>query len=94
MRLQRQLRNTKAPQWISLAILGILVLLYAPVLLYWCEGWLKKTISTEHEYFSHGIIGLPFAAYLGWMNRKKWQRLPDTNHPFGAGLLAVGGIFT
>lgn len=92
MLLQRQLKNSKAPLF-SLAILCVLVLLYAPLLLYWWDGWLKKTISTEHEYFSHGIIGLPFAAYLGWSNRKQWRRLPDTSHPLGALLLLVGGIF-
>ncbi|SRR5579883_2522988 len=93
MLIQRQLKNTKAPQLLEVAILGILLLLYAPVLWYWCDGWIHKNISTEHEYFSHGIIGLPFAAYLGWSNRKKWQRLPDTTHPFGAILLLLGSIF-
>lgn len=88
-----RLRKTNTPQILTLAVLGVLVLLYAPVLLYWLDGWLHKTISTEHEYFSHGIIGIPFAAYLCWLNRKKWQRLPDTTHPLGAALLLVGGIF-
>lgn len=93
MQIQRQLKNTNSSQLISLALLGILVLLYAPLLLYWWDGWVKKSISIEHEYFSHGIIGLPFAAYLCWTNRKKWQRLPNTSHPLGAALLVVGGIF-
>ncbi|MBR8835747.1 MAG: cyanoexosortase B [Stigonema ocellatum SAG 48.90 = DSM 106950] len=92
MPLEGKLKNTKAPLF-SLGILSVLVLLYAPLLLYWWDGWLKKTISTEHEYFSHGIIGLPFAAYLGWSNRKQWRRLPDTSHPLGAVLLLVGGVF-
>ncbi|BAZ26202.1 hypothetical protein NIES4073_71080 [Kalymmatonema gypsitolerans NIES-4073] len=93
MQIQRQLKNTNSSQLMSLALLGILVLLYAPLLLYWWDGWVKKSISIEHEYFSHGIIGLPFAAYLCWLNRKKWQRLPNTSHPLGAALLVVGGIF-
>ncbi|MEI2581872.1 cyanoexosortase B [Scytonema sp. PRP1] len=93
MQIQRQLKNTNSSQLMSLALLGILVLLYAPLLLYWWDGWAKKSISIEHEYFSHGIIGLPFAAYLCWVNRKKWQRLPNTSHPLGAALLVVGGIF-
>lgn len=93
MQIQRQLKNTKSSQLLSLALLGILVLLYAPLLLYWFNGWVNKSISIEHEYFSHGIIGLPFAAYLCWMNRKKWQRLPNTSHPLGVGLLLVGGVF-
>ncbi|KYC36130.1 cyanoexosortase B [Scytonema hofmannii PCC 7110] len=93
MQIQRQLKNTNASQLVILAILIILVLLYAPVLLHWWEGWIKKNISTEHEYFSHGIIGLPFAAYLSWKNRSRWQRLPNVSHPVGALLLVVGAIF-
>ncbi|MBH8572510.1 cyanoexosortase B [Nostocaceae cyanobacterium CENA369] len=93
MALQQQLRNRNAAQLLSIAILGVLVLLYAPILLHWLDGWLHKSISIEHEYFSHGIIGLPFAAYLSWLNRKKWQRLPDTTHPLGGVLLFVAGIF-
>lgn len=93
MTFQRQIQNRNATQLFSFAILGVLALLYAPILLHWLDGWLNKSISTEHEYFSHGIIGIPFAAYLGWINRKKWQRLPDVNHPLGVALLIIGGIF-
>jgi cyanoexosortase B len=93
MIFQRQIQNRNATQLFNFAILGVLALLYAPILLHWLDGWLNKTISTEHEYFSHGIIGIPFAAYLSWINRKKWQRLPDVNHPLGVALLIVGGIF-
>jgi cyanoexosortase B len=93
MTFQRQIQKTNAPQLFSFAILGVLALLYAPILLHWFDGWLNKSISTEHEYFSHGIIGIPFAAYLSWINRKKWQRLPDVNHPLGVALLIIGGIF-
>jgi cyanoexosortase B len=93
MTFQRQIQKTNAPQLFSFAILGVLALLYAPILLHWFDGWLNKSISTEHEYFSHGIIGIPFAAYLSWINRKKWQRLPDVNHPLGVALLMIGGIF-
>ena len=93
MTFQRQIQNRNATQLFSFAILGVLALLYAPILLHWLDGWLNKSISTEHEYFSHGIIGIPFAAYLSWINRKKWQRLPDVNHPLGVALLIIGGIF-
>ncbi|MBH8550857.1 cyanoexosortase B [Nostocaceae cyanobacterium CENA357] len=93
MALQQQIKNRTTPQLFNIAILGVLVLLYAPILLHWLNGWLYKSISIEHEYFSHGIIGLPFAAYLIWINRKKWQRLPDTTNPLGAVLLLVGGVF-
>jgi len=93
MALQQQIKSRTTPQLLNIAILSVLVLLYAPILLHWLNGWLYKSISIEHEYFSHGIIGLPFAAYLIWMNRKKWQRLPDTSNPLGAVLLLVGGVF-
>ncbi len=93
MALQQQIKNRTTPQLLNIAILGVLALLYAPILLHWLNGWLYKSISIEHEYFSHGIIGLPFAAYLIWINRKKWQRLPDTSNPLGAVLLLIGGVF-
>lgn len=90
---QRQFQHTISPQLLSFGILGILGLLYAPLLLHWLDGWLNKSISTEHEYFSHGIIGLPFAAYITWKNRKLWQRLPNRIHPLGIAFLLTGGIF-
>ncbi len=93
MVLQQQIKNRNTSGLLNLAILGVLLLLYAPILLHWLDGWLHKNISTEHEYFSHGIIGLPFAAYLVWMNRKKWARLPDTSHPLGAVFLLLGVVF-
>ncbi|MCY7278239.1 MAG: cyanoexosortase B, partial [Phormidesmis sp. CAN_BIN44] len=43
--------------WSNAALMGLLTLLYAPLLLHWVDGWLRKNISIEHEYFSHGIIG-------------------------------------
>ncbi|MEH2065826.1 MAG: cyanoexosortase B [Nostoc sp.] len=93
MVLRQQVKNISASGWLNLAILGVLLLLYAPILLHWVDGWLHKNISTEHEYFSHGIIGLPFAAYIAWLNRKKWKRLPDTSHPLGAVFLLLGAVF-
>ncbi|MBE8987650.1 cyanoexosortase B [Nostoc sp. LEGE 12450] len=93
MALQQQIKKRNASDLLNLAIIGVLLLLYAPILLHWLDGWLNKNISTEHEYFSHGIIGLPFAAYLAWINRKKWTRLPDTTHPLSAVLLLLGAVF-
>ena len=93
MILQQRVKNRNASDLLYVAILGVLLLLYAPILLHWLDGWLHKNISTEHEYFSHGIIGLPFAAYLGWMNRKKWKRLPDTIHPLSPVFLLLGAVF-
>jgi cyanoexosortase B len=76
----------------SLLIFGLLILLYGPMIGHWYDGWLNKNISIEHEYFSHGLIGLPYAAYIIWQQRKKWQRLPDTTHPLGLSLLVLGGL--
>ena len=74
-------------------ILLFLALLYTPLIVHWYDGWLNKNIGIIHEYFSHGLIGLPFAAYIAWTNRKLWRRLPDNPHPLGAALLILGGIF-
>jgi cyanoexosortase B len=78
---------------LDIAIAALLTILYAPLLIHWYDGWLNKTISIEHEYFSHGLIGLPFAAYLVWAHRQQWRELPDTVHPLGVVLLIIGGIF-
>ena len=93
MLTQHQVRRSIPPQIFNYAILGILILLYAPLIHFWYDGWINKNISIEHEYFSHGIIGFPFAGYLAWMNRKQWVRLPDNTNVFGAILLAIGGVF-
>lgn len=74
-------------------IIGLLAILYGPILIHWYNGWLNKSISIEHEYFSHGLIGIPFAVYLSWQNRKKWQRLQTVSHPLGGVILIVGGFF-
>jgi cyanoexosortase B len=68
---------------------GILTIIYAPLIFHWYDGWLNKSIGIEHEYFSHGLIGLPFAAYIIWTDRKKWQRLEDRPHPLGGVLLGL-----
>ena len=70
--------------------IGLLAILYAPLLIHWYDGWLNKSINLEHEYFSHGIIGLPFAIYISWCKRKKWQRLPDSLNFGGVFLLVIG----
>lgn len=78
---------------LDIAIVALLAILYSPLLLHWYDGWLNKTISIEHEYFSHGLIGLPFAAFLVWTHRQQWHQLPDTVHPLGVVLLLLGGAF-
>lgn len=78
---------------LTLAIIALVVLMYAPLIIYWYDGWLNKSISIEHEYFSHGLIGLPFAGYIAWNNRQKWQELPNISHPLGAVLLGIAGAW-
>ncbi|TAE55229.1 MAG: cyanoexosortase B [Nostocales cyanobacterium] len=93
MTTQQPIQKQNPTLLFNIGILGVFTLLYAPILLHWVDGWLHKTISTEHEYFSHGMIGLPFAGYLAWINRKQWQRLPNITHPLSLGLFVIGAIF-
>jgi cyanoexosortase B len=69
--------------------IALLLLAYGPLLVHWVRGWLFKSISIEHEYFSYGLIGLPFAAYLVWEKRSRWAALPDRADPLGGVALGV-----
>ncbi len=74
------------------AIVGLLLIMYLPLIVHWYDGWLHKNISIEHEYYSHGVLGLPLAAYIIWTNQQQWRRLPDRSHPVGAALLFLAGV--
>jgi len=74
---------------LSIALLGLLAAMYGPLLLHWVDGWLNKSISIQHEYFRHGLIGIPFAAYIAWGLRPQWQAQPDQWRPTGMGLIAL-----
>jgi cyanoexosortase B len=74
-------------------IIVLLTILYAPLIFHWYVGWLNKSINIEHEYFSHGVIGLPFAVYISWEQRKQWQELPNKSHLLGGILLFFGAFF-
>jgi len=76
----------------ELIAIALVALLYLPLMVHWYDGWLNKSISLEHEYFSHGLIGLPFAAYLVWSNRDRWHALPNTSHIGGLALLVLGMV--
>lgn len=93
MQSQEKLPTLLDRHWLNIVITLLLLLLYLPLLFHWIDGWANKSISVEHEYFSHGLIGIPYAAAIAWGNRQKWQRLDDRSHPLGAGLLAIGAIF-
>jgi cyanoexosortase B len=84
--LERNLGNT-----LIIAFLGIL---YLPLLIHWIIGWGNKSISIDHEYFSHALIGFPYAAYIIFgMNRQKWQKLANKIDPLGGFFIALGLAF-
>jgi cyanoexosortase B len=93
MQLQHKIAPVLERNGLNWLIGGLLAVLYVPLLLYWLDGWVNKSISIEHEYFSHGLIGLPFAAYIVWSNRQQWDRLRDRVNPIGAALLALATAF-
>ena len=93
MQSQQKLPALLDRHWLNLAITALLILLYLPVIFHWVDGWANKSISIEHEYFSHGLIGMPYAAAIAWSNRKKWQRSSDRSHPLGVALLVLSAIF-
>lgn len=93
MQIRLKTHLTLTPSFLNITMIGCLFILYSPLIIYWYNGWVNKTIGIEHEYFSHGVIGLPFAAYITWMKRKEWQKLPDAFNLLGSLLLGLGGIF-
>jgi cyanoexosortase B len=93
-----QLKEQKIPPFIeqnlfNLAILGLLGIVYLPVILFWIDGWLNKSINIEHEYFSVALIGFPLAGYIVWEKRHQWQDLESKSHPIGISLLVIATIF-
>jgi len=74
-------------------IIGLLAILYGPLLWHWVDGWLNKSISIQHEYFSHGMLGIPFAAYLVWEKRSLWRDLPAQTHWLSLQLLLLATAF-
>ena len=92
MHIERKIPIAIERYLLNASLVVALGLLYAPLLIYWYDGWLEKNISIEHEYFSHGLIGLPFAAYIAWTLRSQWSQLANISHPAGAILLLVGGL--
>lgn len=77
----------------EVATLLLLAVLYVPLLLYWVDGWLNKSISIDHEYFSYALLGFPYAAIVAWELRHRWFALPDRANFAGLALLVTGGVF-
>ena len=86
--------NAKQFPWITGAIAVVLSLMYVPLLAHWVQGWLFKSISIEHEYFSHGMIGIPFAMYLAWQSRSKFMPLTASggDQLLGTAVCAIAGV--
>ena len=86
--------NAKQFPWITGSIALVLSLMYVPLLVHWVHGWLFKSISIEHEYFSHGIIGIPFGAYLAWQSRSKLMPLTASGRDqfLGTAICTIAGI--
>lgn len=93
MHFNRKLTIAIEQSLLDWVIVVLMVLLYAPLLIHWYDGWLNKNIGIEHEYFSHGLIGLPFAAYIVWTKRHQWKKLPNTSHPLGMMLILLASLF-
>ena len=89
------LPQSKPSRWLTeLIVIGSLLILYGPLLYHWVwDGWVNKNISIQHEYFSHGILGIPLALKLVWDKRQDWHRLNDRSHWLGLVCLAVAVIF-
>lgn len=92
MQIEHQEINQSERKIFNFIIIALLTLLYAPIVIHWYDGWLNKSISIEHEYFSHGLIGFPFAVYICWLKRKKWRRLVEQPHPLGIVGLGLGSV--
>lgn len=93
MNIQRKIRIVLKRYLLGESIAVLLVLLYAPLVVHWYDGWFNKNISIEHEYFSHGLIGLPYAAYIAWTHLNSWRKLPNSPHPLGGVLLILASLF-
>lgn len=94
MQITQKLRPLIEKDLGNVLIIGCLTLMYAPIMIHWIDGWLNKNINIEHEYFSHGLIGLPYATYLVFnQNSKKWETLDNKINPLGGFLLGVGIVF-
>ena len=88
--------DTSLPRWkwrryltLNWAIAMLLAVLYGPLLVYWIEGWFTRSISPQHDYFSHGLIGLPVAAYIAWENREGWHQQENRCHSLGLVCIAL-----
>lgn len=75
------------------AIALLLAMLYVPLIWYWIDGWLNKSVSIEHEYFSYALIGFPYAAWIAWQSRHQWRNLPSSGSFWGISLLALAATF-
>ena len=89
MQLSKSIQRYPAESAIAL----LLAILYGPLLIHWIDGWLNKSVSIEHEYFSYAIIGFPYAGMAAWQARSQWRKLPDQLHLLGIAFIAIALVF-
>ncbi|MEM7793803.1 MAG: cyanoexosortase B [Cyanobacteria bacterium P01_C01_bin.118] len=87
--------SSKSSRWtLELIVISCLVILYGPLLYHWVwDGWINKNISIQHEYFSHGILGIPLALKLMWDKRQAWSGLSDRCNWSGIACIALAIVF-
>jgi len=88
-----RLQNPAKRYPLGSAIALLVTVIYAPLLLYWVDGWLNRSIGIDHEYYSYALLGFPYAAMAAWQLRQRWQALPDQIGILGFGLLGLAGFF-
>ena len=93
--MQASLKLVKSARrhWAEIAAIALLSILYVPLMVYWVDGWLNKSIGIDHEYFSYALLGFPYAALIAWELRHRWFVLPDKANFIGLSLIVTGGIF-
>ena len=93
MQTNLKLLNPVKNHLAKIVTFGLLAILYVPLMIYWIDGWLNKSISIDHEYFSYALIGFPYAAIAAWELRHRWSELPDRANFLGLSLLVTAGVF-
>jgi exosortase len=71
----------------AIAICGLLVLAFWPILLGMYGSWFD-----ERSYMEHGILVIPAVAYMVWTKRDQLRAIPLHPSGWGIALIALGGL--